>query len=444
VAVKFWDWQVLASYFNLFSIAGALKKMNLLYLQKHFDNMDNEFGSRIGNYLTKEVQSHCENFYNLDYLSIYFEKGKKGFEDYICDFVVEKKVDFVFFVPLSHDVTIDPLFFKRLHQLTKVIMQFTDGEYYFEKIHRYYAQLSDLTLYAGNYNLKIAYDLLDINALYFKGLYDTDFYGTQEPCKKDIDVSFVGTINQASRRKYIEYLESNGVVVEQFGQGTKNGVITFDEMTNTYKRSKISLHFTSLSYPNNFIIFPPLINQRIKQHKGRLCEVPLSGGFMLTEYMPDMEEYYKVGEECGVFYSKEDLLGKIKYYLEHDAERELIAKRGHQRALKDWNVRAGVNKLFDVLRDLKKSNATTYLDNEFLELYSNKRFYYVSYFLANAEFGKLMHEIKVIVSNLRCFSLRKAFLFFLAGITETVLGEKIRRPFRKFKFYGYLRSIPRY
>jgi hypothetical protein len=421
-----------------------MKKCNILYLQKHFDLSGEKFGPMVGKYLTNEIKKCSENFYDINYFSLYFEKGKKGFEDYIVNFVIERKIDYVFFSPLFHDVTVDPLFLKRLHGHSTLVLIIGDCEYYFEKIHRYYAQLFDLVLFFGNYSSKAGFELLDINVLHFKGYYDTAFFRSLGPCEKNLGVSFVGSIGQANRRQYIEYLEENGVAVEQYGPGTRGGILHYDEMINTYQRSKINLHFTTLSYFGGNIIYPSKINQRIRQFKGRLVEVPLTGGFLLTEYMPDIEGFFKVGEECDVFYSEKDMLEKVKYYLEHDEERESIAKRGHERALRDYDVRAGVKEVFFALKNNRKSKITSYLDDDFLELYSNKRFYYVAYFIANAELGKLIQEIKIIFSNLRCFNIKKAFLFFLAGITETVITEKIRRPFRRFKFYSFLKKIPRY
>lgn len=54
---------------------------------------------------------------------------------------------------------------------------------------------------------------------------------------------------------------------------------------------------------------------------------------MLHEYTDEVAKYFEDGKEC-VFYSdSDDLVTKIKYYLEHPKEREMIAKAGHKRCL---------------------------------------------------------------------------------------------------------------
>tara|TARA_Y100001960_G_C14762213_1_gene874782 strand:- start:1424 stop:2713 length:1290 start_codon:yes stop_codon:yes gene_type:complete len=429
-----------------------MEKYNILHIARQFQpnsdtsvvESDVTYSTDWGVCMQKEIENYCANFYTMDYVDLYLEKGKSGFENYVTDFVIEKKIDYVLFSPLSPDPTVDPIFLEKLHSLTTLIMLFTDSEYYFEKIHRYYAQLSDLVMHVGNFNTLSWYKLLDIKVMHFNDYFNTVCYKGGEPRNPDIEVSFVGNIGQANRRQYLDFLGQEGLDPEVYGLGTKNGVVSFDKMVDVWHRSKINLHFTSLSSPNSFILNHSLINQRIKQYKGRILEVPLSGGFLLTEYMPDLDRFLKVGEECAVFYSKEDLLEKIKYYLEHDEERERIAKNGYERGMRDYDFRSGVGRLFEILRDIKKSKATLYLDDDFIELYVSRRLYYVPYFLANAKFGNMMEEIKIIFSNFRCLSLKKAFLYFIAGITEKVLGEKIRRPFRKLKFYRYLRKVPRY
>jgi hypothetical protein len=323
-------------------------------------------------------------------------------------------------------------------------MLFTDGEYYFERIHRYYAQVSDLVLNIGNYYSKFGFQLLGINTIQFINHWNTELYKGGEPRDPDIDVSFVGNINQANRRQYIKFLEQNGVAPEVYGSGSKNGLVPFEKMIDVWHRSKINLHFTSLSYPKGFLVTPPNINLRIKQYKGRILEVPLSGGFLLTEYMPDMEHFLKIGEECDVFYSKEDMLEKIKYYLEHDEEREKIAKKGYERCMSDYNFRSGLKKMFNALQDIQKGNATVYLDDAFLECYASRRFFYLPNFLVKGDLGKMAEELRIILLNIRHLNFKRAFLYFFAGFCENVCGENFKQSVRKLKIYAFIKKIPRY
>ena len=71
------------------------------------------------------------------------------------------------------------------------------------------------------------------------------------------------------------------------------------------------------------------------QIKGRNFEISGCGSFCLTEYADDLERYYEIGREVECFSSSNEAVEKIRYYLEHGAEREEIARAGHERTLRD-------------------------------------------------------------------------------------------------------------
>ncbi|MDA8560532.1 hypothetical protein N9L33_01890 [Nitrospinae bacterium] len=125
------------------------------------------------------------------------------------------------FSPLSPVATIDPFFLEKLHKQTTMVMLFSDGEYYFERSQRYYAQLSDLVMHIGNYNSKIGYDLLDIRTMHLHDYFDTACYKVSETREENIDMSFVGNIGQANRKQYLECFEQRGLSPEIYGAGKK-------------------------------------------------------------------------------------------------------------------------------------------------------------------------------------------------------------------------------
>ena len=65
----------------------------------------------------------------------------------------------------------------------------------------------------------------------------------------------------------------------------------------------------------------------------RIVEVPASGAFLLTDDAEEARDLYAVGDQIAVFTDPEDLRAKCEYYLAHAEEREVIAGRGHRRAL---------------------------------------------------------------------------------------------------------------
>lgn len=55
-----------------------------------------------------------------------------------------------------------------------------------------------------------------------------------------------------------------------------------------------------------------------------------SGGFLLTQWYRGIEEYMNIGVEMDCYKSIDECLDKVKYYLEHEEEREKIAQTGYE------------------------------------------------------------------------------------------------------------------
>ena len=56
-----------------------------------------------------------------------------------------------------------------------------------------------------------------------------------------------------------------------------------------------------------------------------------SGGFLLSNFQADFLDEFVPGEDFVYYESKDDLLYKIDYYLNHEEERAAIARSGHDK-----------------------------------------------------------------------------------------------------------------
>lgn len=63
----------------------------------------------------------------------------------------------------------------------------------------------------------------------------------------------------------------------------------------------------------------------------RIFDVPATGSLLLTDYAPGIEEYLEPDKEVVIAHSPEEMHDKARYYLEHDAERERIARAGWEK-----------------------------------------------------------------------------------------------------------------
>ncbi|MDP2277016.1 MAG: glycosyltransferase, partial [Nitrospirota bacterium] len=218
---------------------------------------------------------------------------------------------------------------------------------------------------------------------------------------KDIDVSFIGTLHGgAGRWDNIKHLSDNGINIETFGWDSPNRRITFEKKIEIINRSKINLDFSGVTEKTR-LTRKHQIYKRMKQIKGKVFEHTMCGSFALCEYAPGLEHFFEIGEEIDIFHDKEELLEKVKYYLEHEEERENIARRGYERAVKDYSVERAVPKLISIIDELRKTKtykpSEIYLDEEFIRNYTTYRALLIIRFIKQLKWKFALEELKIIL-----------------------------------------------
>lgn len=110
---------------------------------------------------------------------------------------------------------------------------------------------------------------------------------------------------------------------------------TTTEMPKIFHLSKINLNFTSKPIRTGI----PL----------RLWDILGAGGFALTNYQSEIPEYFEVGKELDIYASEEELIDKIRYYLEHEEERKEIARNGYQKAKEQYSLELRVKQILQIV-----------------------------------------------------------------------------------------------
>lgn len=146
---------------------------------------------------------------------------------------------------------------------------------------------------------------------------------------KKYEVTFVGK-NYGARSWFIQELQKNGVPIECFGPGWKNGALSDDDMLRVFKQSWINLGFGGVAF-----------SDQITCLKGRDFDVPASGSAYLTTFDPELAWMFNIGQEILCYRGVFDAVEVIRYYLEHKDKLEILAQAGRDRCIKQhtWTQR---------------------------------------------------------------------------------------------------------
>lgn len=97
----------------------------------------------------------------------------------------------------------------------------------------------------------------------------------------------------------------------------------WSEMPKVFYLSKINLNITSRS-----------IESGIPQ---RVWDIMAVGGFCLTNYQPEIEDFFVIGRDIEVYHNLDELMEKVDYYLKHEDKRVRIAMTGYLKVRDNHN-----------------------------------------------------------------------------------------------------------
>jgi spore maturation protein CgeB len=89
----------------------------------------------------------------------------------------------------------------------------------------------------------------------------------------------------------------------------------------------------------------------------RLFEATGVGTLLLTDYKEDLHEMFEPGKEVAVYRTPAECVDIARYYLEHEQEREVIARAGQQRTLRDHTYRLRMHELAALFERCLNTNA---------------------------------------------------------------------------------------
>jgi len=183
--------------------------------------------------------------------------------------------------------------------------------------------------------------------------YDTIFTTKSYNANPDELPSFgAKRVVMVDRAEEMLYLAQNGIRVHVWGNGwdsfdpkEPNLIIERRALVNTNNNP---LYSKGICATKINLAFLRKANRDLQTD--RSIEIPACGAFMMAEYSDEHAALFVEDKEAVYFRSREELVEKIRYYLDHDEERRRIAAAGRQRCLEgDYSHQGRMEVMLSVL-----------------------------------------------------------------------------------------------
>ena len=119
--------------------------------------------------------------------------------------------------------------------------------------------------------------------------------------------------------------------------------LPYEELVKMYSRSRISLGFSATGgarYRDR---------DKIRQIHLRDFEATMSGALYAVEYQQELEEFYEIDREILCYSSREELLKKVRFHLDHPERAARVREAGYRRAQRDHTWERRFNQLFEAI-----------------------------------------------------------------------------------------------
>lgn len=152
------------------------------------------------------------------------------------------------------------------------------------------------------------------NPIWLPHAFEPLAYPKTDNFTKHFDVCFIGHINSMNREVALDRLFSEFPNFD-YGQAL------FEDAASRFGNSKIVFNVSMLDD----------LNMRCFEAMG-------SGSFLLTNWIPTIEDHFQDGKHLALYRTEEEMVEKAKYYLAHDEEREKIAQAGYEEVMSKHTI----------------------------------------------------------------------------------------------------------
>ncbi|MFC2070203.1 glycosyltransferase [Chloroflexota bacterium] len=265
-----------------------------------------------------------------DFIRRMAETNIRGINDEIIALVKKEKPKYVLWISTMYEImesTLDAI----RQEGSIVVTWFGDDEYRFGHYCKWWLPHIDYCVTHDPESVP-RYEALGSRAIFAFPCEGVPVQRDWSKIEEKYEVSFIGRKSKTNREQQISEIMNMNIPVSAFGRGWDGGFVTLEEMVDIFRTSKINLNFAGTGVRKGI--------------KGRMTFICMAGGFLLTEYIPGLEDYFEIGKEIVCFNDTEEMIDKINYYLSHDEERRAIARAGWTRAVNEYTPTQMMSRIF--------------------------------------------------------------------------------------------------
>ena len=147
----------------------------------------------------------------------------------------------------------------------------------------------------------------------------------------------VKILNDLSEKHKVIFYTKDDKTDELSSNVVIRGRVSYEngELFRVYRKSRININITLRS-----------IESGLSQ---RFFDVMASGGFLISNYQSEIEDYFEIGKDIIVYHNEEELMELADYYLEHDDKREEIARNGQRKVMNDHTY---LNRFAEIIKNI--------------------------------------------------------------------------------------------
>ena len=201
-------------------------------------------------------------------------------------------------------------------------------------------------------------DVYFVGNAYQEGFHKPYYLTAEERARFGCLVGFIGAWEQ-KRSDSICYLAENGIRVkvwgskewEQIAQAHPNVEFAGRELLDDSYCKAICGCEISLCF---------LRKKNLDLQTTRSIEIPACGSMMIAERTSEHKILFNEDKEAVFFDTNEELLKKVKYYIEHEEERKAIALAGHHRCVNSgYSNKGRIRNIIDYVFKRRNNNYCT-------------------------------------------------------------------------------------